>query len=104
VLGRLPLYGEPEVLPDRSWPARNRFNPPSWGPARELFFHVVAAFTVDEIMFRRAAIEALSECIGRLPAALRLKARANGRHTGKWTRVCLSAPHLGSVYCSPSEF
>jgi len=43
--------------------------------------------------------------VHRTPArALRLKARANGRHTGKWTRVCLSAPHLGSVYCSPSEF
>jgi hypothetical protein len=60
-------------------------------------------FKVDEIV-PPAAIAALSECIGRPPCALRLKARANGRHTGKWIRVCLSAPHLGSVYCSPSEF
>jgi PleD family two-component response regulator len=36
--------------------------------------------------------------------ARRLKGNPQTRVTRKWTRVCLSAPHLGSVYCSPSEF
>jgi hypothetical protein len=42
-------------------------------------------FTVDEIVFPPAAIAALSECIGTPARALRLKAQANGSHTGKWT-------------------